>query len=515
MKITRTVLIATVLIIIFASVSLAAVPVKVPVGKGLVITLKEPSKRLSMASSDIAEVNLITPKEILVNGKKEGTTNLIVWDEQGQREFFDIIVYRERVVTHEKETIEALDAEIKSLAPGAAITVEQIGDTLVLTGTAKNRITVDKIEKVALLYAPKACKGISRDYALESSQPKTKDERQTEIRGGGAYGGIINVTAPERTFREEKTEGPRESLCVLNLVSIPEPQQVLLEVKVAQVDKNVLNKIGVSFLVKGKSAEGFSNIIGAPTSGSTLSSSSNTGSSTTSSSAAGTGIAGSIAGLGSFNPLDMYQLGAAYFAGGIGAVLQALATKDLAKVLAEPNLLVRSGQEGTFLAGSRIPISVVTSAGGIAATEIQFIDVGVKLKFKPNVMENGMIALKIDPASVSNVTGVLAVNGYPVIDTREVTTDVELKEGESLVLAGLLIEESVKTMSKIPLLGDIPILGALFRSTQDDLKQKELVFFITPKIIKPMAAGTKTELPTDKPVSPELEKDLKWIPGVK
>jgi len=127
-------------------------------------------------------------------------------------------------------------------------------------------------------------------------------------------------------------------------------------------------------------------------------------------------------------------------------------------------------------------------------------------------MENGLISLMIEPAEVSSIAGTLAVNGYPIIDTREIRTNVQLKDGESLALGGLLQEETIKTMSKIPLLGDIPILGALFRSTQDDLKEKELVFFITPKIAKPNAPGTEPELPTNVQLTPEQEKEFKWIP---
>ena len=193
-------------------------------------------------------------------------------------------------------------------------------------------------------------------------------------------------------------------------------------------------------------------------------------------------------------------------------MLNALTTKGLAKILAEPNLLVKSGQEGNFLAGSRIPYNVLLSQGGVSTSSIVFETVGIKIKFKPEVMENGVISLKIDPAEVSSISGTLAVNGYPIIDTRDVRTTVDLKDGESLILAGLLQEEEIKTMSKIPLLGDIPILGALFRSTQNDIKDKELVFFITPKIVKPNAPGVKTELPTDKKITPEQEKELKWMP---
>ncbi len=160
-------------------------------------------------------------------------------------------------------------------------------------------------------------------------------------------------------------------------------------------------------------------------------------------------------------------------------MLKALVTKNLAKVLAEPNLLVKSGEEGKFLAGSKIPVSVLSSVGGASTPSIYWIDVGVKLNFKPEVLENGLISLKIEPAEVSSISGTLAVNGYPIIDTREVRTNVQLKDGESLVLAGLLQEETIKTMSKIPIWGISPI-RALFRSTQDDIKEKELVFFITP-----------------------------------
>ncbi len=173
---------------------------------------------------------------------------------------------------------------------------------------------------------------------------------------------------------------------------------------------------------------------------------------------------------------------------------------------------MKSGEEGSFLAGSRIPYTVVATSGGIASSTIVYESVGIKLKFKPEVLENGLINLKIDPAEVSSIAGTMAVNGYPIIDTREVRTSVELKDGESLVLAGLLQEDQINSLSKIPLLGDIPYLGALFRTIQNDIKEKELVFFITPKIVKPLAVGAKQTLPTDRKLTPDEEKELQWVP---
>jgi pilus assembly protein CpaC len=433
------------LLLLAAGSARAAVPTTVVLNKSVLLSLKNPARLVTITDPDIIAVpEPLQRKQLLINGKKIGSTNLIIWEENVEKPtFFDVQVVGDR---------DQLEALIKEYAPNDAITVQYARDTVVLSGTVANEQTGKKAEELAKTYAAK----------------------------------------------------------VLNHISSNAPQQVLLQVKVAQVDKTSLKKLGISALVKGGSGEGFSNLIGAPTSATATTTS---GGATTTSTFNGTpGIAGNGAGLGSFNPLDAFQFGVSYFPGGIGAVLQALSTKGLAKILAEPNLLVKSGQEGNFLAGSRIPYSVLISTGGASTSSIVFETVGVKLKFKPEVMENGLISLKIDPAEVSSIAGTLAVNGYPIIDTRDVRTTVELRDGQSLVLAGLLQEEQIRTMSKIPLLGDIPILGALFRSTQNDLKEKELVFFITPKIVQPEAPGVVAPLPTDQELTPDEAKELKWMP---
>lgn len=387
-------------------------------------------------------VDVLSPYDLKIDGIMIGSTSMIIWT-KGDKDEKPVSTFYDVNVIGDSAAIES---QLKELAPKDSINVRFANDTAILTGTVANDLTRLKAENVARAFAPK----------------------------------------------------------VLNQIAIDNPQQVLLEVKVAQIDKTAAKNLGVSFLVKGSKGEGFSNLVGAP-SGSSSGTSSSSGSSSS-------GIVGNASGLGSFSPLDAYQIGAAYFPGGIGAVLQALSTKGYAKVLAEPNLLVNSGQEGNFLAGSKIPYSVLLSSGGTTTTTIVFQDVGVKLKFKPEVMENGLINLKLDPAEVSSISGTLAVNGYPIIDIRTIQTSVELKDGESLVLAGLLQDQAIKTMSKIPLMGDIPILGALFRSTQDSLTKTELMFFITPKIVKSLPPGVRPELPTDRKLTPEQERELEWMP---
>jgi pilus assembly protein CpaC len=436
------------LFIFFAGAAFAGIPTEVVLNKSVLLNLKHPAERISIANPAIVDMNMISPHQLQINGAALGATTMIVWERGGEKPvFFDLKVIGDKDI---------IESRIKEMAPDDGIMVEFANDTAILSGRAGKEKTKFKAEEIAKAYSAK----------------------------------------------------------VLNYISVDDPQQVLLQVKVAQVDKTALRKLGISGFIKGKTAEGFYNLISAPSGGST-SSQSTTGSDFSSSSVgSGNGISGNVAGLGSFNPLDAFTAGVSYFPGGIGAVVQALATKNLAKILAEPNLLVKSGQKGEFMAGSKIPYNIVTSTGGTATTSVYFVDVGVKLSFAPEVLDNGMISLKIDPAEVSSIAGTLQVNGYPIIDSRNVKTNVELRDGESLVLAGLLQEDQIRTMSKIPLLGDIPILGALFRSTEKDIREKELVFFITPKLIKPTAPGVKTQLPTDKRPTPAEEKEMQWIPLV-
>jgi pilus assembly protein CpaC len=427
----------------------AAVVVKtVVLNKSALVDLENPARFIMIADKDIIFVpDPLKRKELLISGKKIGSTDLVVWEENIDKPtFFEINVVGDANM---------IEAKIRQYTPHDAIKVQYAEDTVILSGKVENELTKRKAEEIAKAYATK----------------------------------------------------------VLNQITIDAPLQVLLQVKVAQVDKSSLKRLGTSTVVKGTQAEGFSNSVGAPNTATTTTT---TGGTTTTSSASMTpGISGNGPGLGSFNPLDAFQLGVSYFPGGIGAVLQALSSKGVAKVLAEPNLLVKSGQEGNFFAGSKIPYSVLVSQAGAANIQINWEKVGIRIVFKPEVLENGLIHLKIDPAEVSSIAGTLAANGYPTIDTRDVRTSVELRSGESLVLAGLLQDEEVKTMSKIPILGDIPILGALFRTTQNDITQKELVFVITPKIMHPTPEGVATLLPTERELTLQEGKELEWMPSWK
>jgi len=474
-------ILAGLFILIFSAVSFAAIPIQVSPGKGTIVTLKEPSKRVSIADPEIAQLTLLSPRELLINGKKTGITNLIIWDTAGKTTFFDVYVS----ICGDQDAIDKLEDNIRALAPESDIQVTCEGDTLVLRGEIKNRFT---------------CKRGREPVVTRRDEAAATDIIETEEK---------DVCV--ETFQKIEQIAQFYSPKVLNLITIPEAEQIVLEIKVAQLDKTKLKELGVSWLAKGTDAEGFQNLIGAPTGSSTVTIA-DTGA--VFQQTEGTGITGNVPGLGSFDELGPFQFGVSHFSSGIGVVLRALQEKGYGKILAEPNLVVRSGERGNFHVGSRIPIQTVTGTAGNQTVSIIYEEVGIRLNFEPKVLETDTIRLKIDPAEVSAVARFLTFQGVlaPEIDTRTVNTSVDLKEGESLILAGLLSEEMKKNIQKIPLLGDIPILGAIFRTSRDELTEKELAFFITPRRVKPLAPGVRPELPGEKQMTPEEEQEFQWMP---
>jgi len=432
----KALLISIVFLLLFSTYALAAIPVEVTVGKGTIVTLKQEAKRVSISDPSLADLILMSPTEILLNGRKVGSTSLITWDDEGNRTFFDVIVLGD---------IEALRQQVKALAPDSDVQVDVAADSIVLKGKVRSEDTIAKIDAIAKLYSAK----------------------------------------------------------VVNFIRVAEPEQVMLEVKVAQIDRTKLKDLGVSALAKG---------IGGDDAEITFPGALSVGPDGGLGGSAGTNVTPDIE---DFNLNTLVpEIGVSYFPAGVSLFLRALESKNLAKILASPNLIVRSGESGTFHVGTRVPVQQVTGVGANQTVSITFEDVGIRLNFSPQVLDNGIIRLKIDPAEVSNITRFLETQNIiaPIIDTRTVTTSVDLKDGESLILAGLLSEEMKKNIKKLPILGDIPILGALFRSTSDTLEKKELAFFITPKLIKPLAPGEKPELPGEAPLTPQEEREYQWVP---
>lgn len=278
---------------------------------------------------------------------------------------------------------------------------------------------------------------------------------------------------------------------VINMLSLGGSQQVMLEVRFAEVDRSIGERLGVSGL--GASASGdFSFVTGA-----------------------GAGQSGTTLG-GAAVPLlapltDTFGILNRVFSLGnveIDATLDMLERRGLSKTLAEPTLVALSGEPAYFLAGGEFPIPVVSNYGtgdGANNLGVEFKSFGVSLSFTPTVLANRVISLVVEPevSSIDESTTV-SVNGItiPGLQTRRASTTVELRDGESFAIAGLLREDFQTTVRQIPVLGSLPIIGTLFRSTSFQRGQTELLIVVTPRLVAPIRPD-QVRLPTERIGDPQ------------
>jgi len=253
-------------------------------------------------------------------------------------------------------------------------------------------------------------------------------------------------------------------------------QEVLLEVKFAEVDRSALTQLGVNIL-----STGATNTVG-----------------TTSTQQFG--------GFGTQQITDQFprQPGGVFTSNQtiqdtlnmflfrpdihLGAVIKALQNKNLLQILAEPNLIAMNGKEASFLAGGQFPFPVVQPGAGFTAVSIQFKEFGVRLSFTPEIMPNGDIHLKVAPeVSALDFANALTISGFtvPALSTRKAETEFQMQDGQSFVIAGLMDNRVTSQLNKIPGLGDIPVLGALFRSKSLSKSNSELMVLVTAKKVSP------------------------------
>jgi pilus assembly protein CpaC len=187
----------------------------------------------------------------------------------------------------------------------------------------------------------------------------------------------------------------------------------------------------------------------------------------------------------------------------LGATIRDLQQKNIIQILAEPNLLTATGKEASFLAGGEFPYPVVQgTTGGTTgnAITIQFREYGVRLTFTPTILENGQIHLKVKPeVSALDYSNALTISGFtiPAISTKRVESEMDLMDGQSFAIAGLVDDRVTRLMSKVPGLGDLPVLGQLFKSVEFSKSKTELLVLITPRIVKPLS-------PNEIPAGPQF-----------
>jgi pilus assembly protein CpaC len=381
-------------------------------GESRLIRMQTGANLLKVKVDDdkVVQVDVTSPKDIVLHAKTVGSTSVMFWDKSGQVTIMDVGV----VGVASAIDVAALQLKLLQVLPNEkGIVVRTASDSVVLSGVVSDATKVDQ----ALLLAD-------------------------------AY-----------TGKDKKA---------INMLQVASPQQVMLEVKMAEVSKTLLDKLGSSF--------GASRING--------------------------GVAYAIAaGFLSLekSPFSSGSGGAIRISNGNTSIsIDGQDTNGIVKILAEPNIIAISGQEGSFLAGGKIYIPVpqigTTGANVIALQEQEF---GVGLKFTPTVLEGGLINLKVAP-EVSEVAASGTSVGtavFPTISTRRVSTTVQLHDGQSFAIAGLIKNNVTESIARFPVLGQIPILGALFRSSSFQNDKTELLFVVTPRLVK--ALPPNYGLPTD------------------
>ncbi|RQY26084.1 type II and III secretion system protein family protein [Burkholderia stagnalis] len=392
--------------------------VSVPLGKSMLVPMPEPVRNRTIGNPAVAQAAMVSPQTLYILGLSVGTTNMIVQGKSGACRIIDVAVGADAG---------GLQASLAQLMPGERdIHVSTAADTIVLAGN------------VSSSQAAQQAAAIAKAYANSGS-------------GNGANG---------------ENKGGN----VLNMLTVTAPQQVMLEVKVAEVSKTLINQLGSAFNIQG----GFGSWSGALVSNLLA------------------GVAsGIVANKANNRPFSV--------------AVDAQNTDNLVKILAEPNLVTISGQEATFLAGGKIFIPVPQSnTGGGTTITLQEEEFGVALKFLPTVLSNGRISLKVAP-EVSELsqtgvtltaTNVAGASILPLITTRRASTTVQMADGETFAIGGLIKDNVSGSLKAVPGIGEIPVLGALARSTSFQQDRTELIFIITPHLVKPLQTAD-VPLPTD------------------
>jgi pilus assembly protein CpaC len=386
-------------------------------GRSTVLATDFDITRIAVTNPAIADATAVQPREILLDGKGSGTVSLIVWG-AGVRRQYDIVV---------EPGVSNLQQQLQALFPGEDIKVSSTDDAVTLSGRVSSTAVMLQAGEIA-----------------KASASKAK---------------------------------------VMNLLLLPgasSSQQVMLQVRFAEVNRRAIQELGVNFFT---GPNGSGDWIGRTT--------------TQQFAAPGFDTSSGATGGNKLTFSDFLNLFVFNTSANVGVVIKALQQKGYFQSLAEPNLIAYNGQEASFLAGGEFPVPVVQ--GTTNAVTIEWKEFGVRLKFTPTIAGD-TIRLKVAPeVSTLDFNNGITLQGFriPSLVTRRAQTDVELRDGQSFAIAGLLQNITQENGSAVPFLGSIPIIGNLFKSKSDQKEQTELMVLITPQLVRPLEPDEVPRLPVN------------------
>lgn len=403
--------------------------ISVPVNQGAIVDFSVPVREVRVVNPEIADVNPLSPRQILVNGKTFGSTQLVALIDGGAQQTFTVAVDLD---------LERLQASVRAAVPRAKVQATALLDSVVLSGTVPDADSAERIMQIAGVY----------------------------------------------------------SKSVINHLRVAGVQQVLLRCTVAEVNRAATRQLGINGWLAGSNFKDMFVVnqigginpanIGAPGNYSVTS--------RIPFAIGDDGIPLTATPTLSFGfPRVQMQI-----------FLQALRENGLLRVLAEPNLVTISGQEANFLAGGEFPVPVPQSGLGNGIT-IEFREFGVRLKFTPTVLSDDIVRLKVAPeVSEPDFSTAVSIGGFavPGLVQRRVETVVELGPGQTFAIGGLLSERTRATSSKVPALGELPVLGALFSSTMYQSNESELVVLVTPELVSALNPDQVTHVPGADHIAP-------------
>ena len=376
------------------------------VGQSLVINFVERIRRVSIANPAVCDALIVSPHQMVLDGKAPGNVSVVVWRESGKSQTFDVSV---------DLNIGELVQRIHEIFPEQPVDVESAQDAITLSGHVSSKAVADQIAQIAAAITPK----------------------------------------------------------VVNLMEIPAPPsggEILLAVKFAEVDQTAIQQLGANLIslppnkiVGSTSTQQFAPPQVLPQ----------------------TPLTGANSAVTLSDLLNVFLFRPDL---NLAATIQALEQKNLLQMLAEPNLLTQTGKTASFLAGGEFPFPVVQGGTSFTSVTIEFKEFGVRLNFTPTILPNGMIHLHVQPevSSLDFADG-LTVSGFqvPALSERRVDTEMDLRDGQSFAIAGLINNNVTESFEKIPGIGDIPVLGKLFQSRSVNKTKTQLLVVVTPYIVHP------------------------------
>ena len=428
--------------------------VAVIVNKSQVLHFDRPFKTATIASTAIADVTPLTDRSLYIQGKSIGTTNITVFDEtMALAAVIDLEVTIDTI---------SLQRKIRASTGASGISVSASGNEVVLTGMARDAVAADQSVSLA---------------------------------------------------RSMLTQGQ----ILVNAMSVAPSQQVMLKVRFLEASRAAERDLGINlFGTNHSGTRGFSSGNGVPFigSGNTTTTTTNSsgaggaGNASVTQSASGTGGISVIKSAGALvSPSGGLPFGVVLAnlvnngTGSLDIMISALETKGLVRRLAEPNLVALSGDTAKFLAGGQFPVpTVATTTTSGATPTFQFVQFGVSLSFVPTVLRAGLINLRIAPeVSELDFSNAVTISGttIPSLLTRNAQTTVELRDGQSFAIAGLLQERNVRAADQVPWIGNVPVLGTLFRSSAYQNSESDLVIIVTPHLVKPATPTDQLATPFD------------------